>query len=257
MTFDPALSLRIIANQRLMRDTHRGEYRDLGGALALTSDAPVASWNCLEGFTTDARRLDGLLDIGFALLRAFDQFPAVRLTPLDRPRGIDARLRQRRLVEHARSTSMVLRASAPPAAASGIEVRRATPDDVHVFSTVDAQVNAPKEKWARGFLLGAALANVLEPSHAFYVAYLSGEPVGALLTVSEDAVTGIYSVSTLKTHRKKGVATALLARAVTDARATGAEIICLECETGSDALRLYASLGFEPAHESTLWVGRE
>jgi ribosomal protein S18 acetylase RimI-like enzyme len=258
MSFDAAVSLRIAANQRLMRDTHRGEYRDLGGALAITSDAPVALWNCIEGFTTDERRLDGLLDIGFALLRAFDQPPAARLTPLDRPRGIDARLRQRGLLEDARETSMIFRGDAAAVRINGaIEVRRAAPDDASFFATVEAQVNAPKEKWARGFLLGAALANILEETHAFYIARAGSEPVGTALVVREDGVAGIYSVATLKAHRRAGVASTLMARAVNDAQASGAEIICLECATGGDAMLLFSSLGFEPAHESVLWTGRE
>lgn len=258
MSFDAAVSLRIATNQRLMRDSHRGVYRNLGGALAITSDAPLALWNCIEGFTTDERRLDGLLDIGFALLRAFDQPPAVRLTPLDRPQGIDAVLRQRGLVEDARETSMLFRGGAATIRVNhAIDIRRATPDDAAVFAAVQAQVNTPKEKWARGFLLGAALANILEETQTFYIAYAAGDPVGTLLVVREDRVAGIYSLATLKAHRRNGVASTLMARAISDAQASAAEIICLECTTGADAMRLYASMGFEPAHESVLWVGRE
>jgi ribosomal protein S18 acetylase RimI-like enzyme len=257
MSFDPVTSLRIVNNQRLMRDTHRGQYRDLGGALALTSDAPLPQWNCIEGFTTDVHRLDGLLDIGFALLRAFDQPPALRLTPLDRPAGIEARLGQRGLVELQRETSLVFRGDLNAANVNPqIEIRRASPEDARDFATVGAQVNAPKEKWAKGFLLGAALANILEPEHAFYLAYMGGEPAGAALTVTADGVTGIYSVATLRAHRRNGIGTALTVRAILDAQSAGAEIVCLECESGGDAMRLYASLGFEPAHEASLWVGR-
>jgi GNAT superfamily N-acetyltransferase len=254
MAFDPAISLRIVNNQRLMRDTHRGQYRDLGGALALTSDAPVPAWNCIEGFTTDERRLDGLLDIGFALLRAFDQPPAARLTPLDRPRAIAHRLAQRGLAEQGREVSLVLRGDCPPGETEAA-VRRAEPEDAAALATVQAQVNAPKERWARPFLLGAALANLLEPAHAFYLALVAGEPAGTALCVLDEGVAGIYSVATLKSHRRKGIATALTARAIADARSAGANLVCLECEEGTDAMRLYTRLGFEPAHESELWVG--
>lgn len=255
MPFDAAVSLRIINNQRLMRGTHRGQYRDLGGALALTSDAPPAQWNCIEGFATDHRRLDGLLDIGFALLRAFDRPAAARLTPLDRPHGIEERLRQRGLVVQARDVSLVLpdapkRRSAP----QDVVVRRATPEDAAAFATVDAQVNAPREKWARPFLLGAALANVLEDTHVFYLASINGEPVGTALYVTDGGVAGIYSVATLRSFRRRGVATALLSRAIADARAAGAQLVCLECAAGSEALELYNALGFQHAHESVLWT---
>jgi ribosomal protein S18 acetylase RimI-like enzyme len=259
MGFDAATSLRILNNQRLMRGTHRGQYRDLGGALALTSDAPLPQWNCIEGFATDERRLDGLLDIGFALLRAFDQPAAARLTPLDRPTGLEERLRQRGLVERARDVSLVLRGT--PSAAKGVDaniadvdVRRATPEDAGAFATIDAQVNVPREKWARPFLLGAALANVLEPSHAFYLAHRHGEPVGTALCISDGGVAGIYSLATLRSHRRQGIGTALLRRAIADARAGGAELICLECAGDSEAMGLYGSLGFEVAHESALWA---
>jgi ribosomal protein S18 acetylase RimI-like enzyme len=115
-------------------------------------------------------------------------------------------------------------------------------------------VNVPREKWARPFLLGAALANVLEPSHAFYLAYRGEEPVGTALCVVDGGVAGIYSVATLRAHRRQGVATALMRRAIADARSAGAELVCLECASGGEAIPLYTSLGFEPAHESVLWA---
>jgi ribosomal protein S18 acetylase RimI-like enzyme len=255
MAFDAATSLRILNNQRLMRGTHRGQYRDLGGALALTSDAPLPQWNCIEGFATDERRLDGLLDIGFALLRAFDQPAAARLTPLDRPAGIEERLRQRGLVKTTRDVSLALRGGAtPPTKAADVDIRRATPEDAGAFATIDAQVNVPREKWARPFLLGAALANVLEPTHVFYLAYRHGEPVGTALCVSDGGVAGIYSVATLRAHRRQGIATALLRRAIGDAVAAGAELVCVECVSGGEAIGLFRSLGLEAAHESVLWA---
>ena len=255
MPFDAAVSLRIINNQRLMRGTHRGQYRDLGGALALTSDAPLTQWNCIEGFATDERRLDGLLDIGFALLRAFDRPAAARLTPLDRPHGIDDRLRQRGMIETARDVALVLRGDAKPRPpATDVAVRRATPEDAGAFATVDAQVNAPREKWARPFLLGATLANVLEDTHIFYLASIGGEAVGTALCVIDGGVAGIYSVATLRAFRRRGVAATLLLRAIADASAAGAELSCLECRDDEEALALYTGLGFERAHESVLWV---
>jgi GNAT superfamily N-acetyltransferase len=255
MVYDPVTSLRVINNQRLMRDTHRGQYRDLGGALAITSDAPLPQWNCIEGFTSDGHRIEGLLDVGFALLRAFDQPAAARLTPFDRPRGIADRLRRRGLVPAAHDVSLVYsHASAPALPRCEAIVRRIEPDDAAAYATVEAQVFAPRERWGKRFLLGAALANVLESDHAFYLAELAGEPVGTALSISAEGVTGIYSVGTLRAFRRRGIATALTLRAVADARSVGSEVICLECEPSSDAMRLYRTLGFEPLHESALWM---
>jgi ribosomal-protein-alanine N-acetyltransferase len=256
MKFDPATSLRIVNNQRLMRATHRGEYRDLGGALAILSEAPLPEWNCLEAFTTDDRRVEGLLDVGFALLRAFDQPPAARTTPLDRPADVEARLRQRRLVPAGRFTSMVFRGDAGGIRTNrDVGVRIATPDDASAYATVEAQVTAPKARWGKGFLLGAALANVLELDRTFYMAYRGDEPAGIALVVREGDVAGVYSVATLKSHRGNGVASTLVAQAIADAEREGARLICLECETDAEPMRLFTSLGFAFAHEASLWVG--
>jgi GNAT superfamily N-acetyltransferase len=256
MKFDPAISLRIVNNQRLMRATHRGEYRDLGGALALTSDAPVPDWNCVEAFTTDNARIEGLLDIGFALLRAFDQAPAARVTPLDRPAGIEARLQQRQLLEQSRSTSMVFRGDGAAIRTNDdVDVRIATPDDAGAYATIETHVTAPRARWGKGFLLGAALANVLELDHTFYIGYREHEPAGIALTVCEGDVAGIYSVATLKSHRGNGVATTIVARAIADAQRDGASLVALECDTDGDPMRVFARMGFEAVHESSLWLG--
>lgn len=257
MKVDPVASLRIVNNQRLMRATHRGEYRDLGGALAITSDAPEPDWNCIEGFTTDARRIDGLLDVGFSLLRAFDRAPAARITPLDLPAGITSQLQRRGLRESSRYTSLRFTgdASALPSNA-GITVRQAKPDDAAIFATIEAQAtSAPK--WGRAFLLGAALANVIDSAHRLFIAYVEGEPVGVALTVIDGATAGVYSLATIKSQRRKGVASALLARSVQDARSVTADLVCAECPSGSDALRVFERAGFAPAHESALWTAPE
>ena len=252
MPFDAALSLRIINNQRLMRATHRGEYRDLGGALAITSDADVPRWNCVEGFTTDKRRIDGLLDIGFALLRAFDRAPAARLTHLDRPTSVEEHLRRRGLSPTVHDISTVLRGPAPAATLpEGVAIKRADPEDAGAVATVQAQ-GFPSAKWMRPFLLGATLANVIEPGHVFYLATVDGEPAGAALAVSDAGVTGIYSVVVLRAHRRKGIASALVAKALAEVE-TG-DLVCAEVERGSGGHRLFEKLGFEPAHEAHLWT---
>jgi GNAT superfamily N-acetyltransferase len=256
MKLDPVTSLRIINNQRLMRATHRGEYRDLGGALALTSDASPVEWNFLEAFTTDQRRLEGLLDIGFSLLRAFDRAPAVRLTPFDRPRGIDAALQRRGLVPIEHETSMVFRGDVDAIRVNrDIDVRRAKPDDAGVYADVESSAR-PSSKWLRPFLLGSTLANIIDDDRAFYIGYLGGEPAGITLVVYDGATAGISSVGTLKSQRRQGIATTMMARAIRDAQAAGADLVCLECVTDSDPMRLYTSMGFEPAHESALWSER-
>jgi GNAT superfamily N-acetyltransferase len=219
--------------------------------LAKTSDAPVPDLNCLEGFATDARRVEGLLDIGFALLRAFDCAPAASVTPLDRPRSIEERLRARGLTPVDRWQTMVFageRAMIVPE--SVVEVRVAEPDDARTF----AEVHAGSERWVRKLSLPATLEGMHDGTGTFYLGYVDGEPAGTLHLLRDGGTAGIYAVGTRRSFRRRGVATALMRRAIADARAAGCDVIALRTLSGGDAERLYAAMGFAPAFQSALWV---
>ena len=255
MDFDPALSLRILNNERLRR-AHWGEYIDLRGALALTSDAPLDELNCIETFTAKRDQLDGLLDIGFSLLRAYDRTPAVHLTPLDRPKGIERVLRARGLACEGRTAAMALRSdAAAPRADADVEIRIAGPDDVLTFRDIVAPASAPS--WLRTMTRRVILDSLSEPWHTFYVGYIDHQPAGTLHLLVEGGTAGIYAVATLRSQRRRGVQTALLARAIADARAAGCDLICLRTAADGDARTLFAHTGFEVAHEQTLWLARD
>lgn len=247
---DPVVSLRIINNERLRRAAGWAEYRDLGGALAVTSDAPAADSNCIETFATDGRNIESLLDIGFALLRAFDREPAAKLTPLDRPADIAARLERRRMRPAEETASMVYRGAGGFVASPGVTVRVAAPDDALTFAGI-AAAGAPK--WQRTMLRATTLAAINEPGNTYYIASEGGEPAGTLHMLEDGSTAGLYALATLKARRGHGVATALIARAVADARAHSCEVICLRTAAAGDAERLFASLGFEEAHRNVLW----
>lgn len=252
MDFDPAISSRALTNERLRIALGWGEYRDLGGALALTSDAPIEDLNRIESFTTDKRRLDGLLDIGFALLRAFDCAPAVCLTPLDRPLSLEAQLERRGLRERQRSVTMVFRGDAAAIPVSGdVAVRRAGPDDAAAFR----DVAAGSEKWARRLFLGSTIEGMQHPGNTYYIGSIDGQPAGSMHVLIDHATAGISAVRTLRTHRKRGVCSALLATAIRDAQSAGCDVITLRTASDGDARRLFATAGFVVAHENALWVG--
>lgn len=252
MDFDPAVSLRIINNERLRIAQGWAEHRELGGVLVATSaDAPIPDLNCLEAFHTSEARIEGLLEIGFALLRAFDHQPAAHVTPLDRPRSVAKRLERRGLRVTDRWHTLVFRGDAAsiPAAAN-IRVRRADPDDARTF----AAVHGGGEKWVRRLSLVSALTAVNERGNTLYLAYIDDQPIATTHLLIDGTTAGIYAVGTLRSHRRKGAATALLAAAVRDALDAGCDVIGLRTLAGSDAERLYVRHGFALAHESRLWV---
>ena len=258
MKFDAVTSLKVVNNQRLMVATHRGEYRELGGALALTSDLSHPRFNSLEGFTTDVHRLESLLDVGFSLLRAFDRPAAVRINPLDLPRGIGDRLARRGLIETGRDVAMVLGEDAPASTPAGGDIRiiRCDPENAAAWAALHVQA-ASLPSYVKPFLLGATLANVLDPDHAFYMAEADGQFAGTLLTVREGETCGLYSIATLKSYRRRGIARALTQRAIADAKAARATCMCLEVAAdNAGAIALYEALSFRAAHETVQWVER-
>ncbi len=255
MDFDPAVSLRILNNERLRRAQHWGDYVDLGGALVLTSDVPLEDANCIESFATDRRHLESLLDIGFSLLRMYDRAPAVRLTPLDRPRGIEKALRQRQMQEVERTVAMVYRGDGTLAADADVDVRVATADDVIAFRDIVAPASSPA--WLRRMMRSAIVSSMSQPWHTFFIGMIDGQPAGTLHLLREGATAGIYAVATLRAQRGHGVQTALLARAIRDALVSGCDVIALRTALDGDAQRLFEHVGFVPAHEQALWAAAE
>jgi GNAT superfamily N-acetyltransferase len=255
MPFDPAMSLRIINNERLRRAQGWVAYRDLGGALVLTSDAPIIDFNCLEAFATDDHHVESLLDVGFSLLRAFDREPAVHVTPLDRPASLAERLGRRGLLPVDRWSAMAFTGDADHIAVNGqIDVQVAGPDDARTFANIQS---AGDDAWMRRMSLSGALSGMHDPGNTLYLAYTEGQAVGTTHLICDEATAGIYAVGTLRGHRRRGVATALIVRALRDARAAGCDVIGLRTLAGSDAERLYARIGFAPVHESVLWTAPE
>jgi GNAT superfamily N-acetyltransferase len=250
MAFDAALALRMITNARLRNAQGWGTYRDLRGALALTSDAPIASLNCLNSFTTDERNIESLLEIGFGLLRAFDRDPAAEVTPLDRPRTLNERLARRRMTVTGRRSWMAFGGKGGEIRTNGdVEVRIADPEQARAFATV----HGGSQAWARRLSLASTVEGMLDEANTFYLAYLEGAPAGTLHLLRDGTTAGIYAVTTVRAHRRKGIGSMLTARAIADARAAGCDVVCLSTDAGGYAERLYTELGFVTAFESQVW----
>jgi len=81
-----------------------------------------------------------------------------------------------------------------------------------------------------------------------YLGYFQGKPAGVCGLVSFNDVGGIFTVGTAPEYRGKGVATALLQRAIADSLRIGDNLLYLITTKGSDAERLYTSLGFQVAY---------
>lgn len=250
MEFDPGLALRLLTNARLRNAQGWCEYRDLGGALAAISDAPIPELNALGDFHSDERRIESLLDLGFALLRAFDREPAVELSPLDRPRSLERRLRRRGLQPQGSRTWMLFCGDADSIRTPGdISVNVAEPEDARTF----AQIHGGGEAWVKRLSLASTLDAIHDERNTFYLAKVEDQPCGVLHLLIDGATAGIYAVATLTAYRRRGVSSTLMARAIRDAQRAGADAIGLSTTTGGYAEQLYTRLGFEPAFQTSVW----
>jgi GNAT superfamily N-acetyltransferase len=142
----------------------------------------------------------------------------------------------------------------PPPAAIRVEIASSR-EDADVFADVQT----------RGFLDGeqeqaewhpvmreAALRNIGAADQTFFVARIGDVAAGVTLTVTTEVV-GVYAVATPPAFRKRGIATALLHAALRQAAERGQSVATLQVAVGSDAERLYSSLGFTPSFTSEIW----
>jgi GNAT superfamily N-acetyltransferase len=88
----------------------------------------------------------------------------------------------------------------------------------------------------------------------YYVAWLDGKPVGGgYISLYEDVPT-IMGLYTMPEARRRGVATALLARTIADTITVRNDVCCLYVEHGNPAERLYRHLGFFPLLDTQTYV---
>ena len=83
-----------------------------------------------------------------------------------------------------------------------------------------------------------------------YLAERNSEPAGTALLYSAGGMGYIDAVSTLPEHRRKGVASAIIARIVNDSQDMGNRWRALEVESDRSAEHIYETRGFRCAAPS-------
>lgn len=96
------------------------------------------------------------------------------------------------------------------------------------------------------------IKNLDDTTQNFYIAYENEKPVGVTLCIYHKNIAGIYAVATMPEHRKMGVSTTLIQRAVDDAISNNMKTITLQTSTESYAHSFYRNLGFENIFECSI-----
>lgn len=85
-----------------------------------------------------------------------------------------------------------------------------------------------------------------EAGARFFVAYADGVPASRCELYTGDGIAQVEDVGTLESHRGRGLASAVVLRAVAEARSAGCDLIYLHADEEDWPRHLYRKLGFEP-----------
>ena len=227
------------------------DNHDLNGALAFSHDrAAMDFFHRIVQVHVDDAQVDRLIDDAIRLFQEKKYDCMFTLSPLDRPTGFGDRLKRRGFTEGMLASAMVYD---PPTA----------PRSAHTVAKITVSPDEEYDLWAdvmcRGFghdqTMGEVGRDVLMvPEVRRYLARVDGAPAGTTLIYSQFGMGYIDHVATLPEHRRKGVASAMITRAVADSRALGNRWTTLETTTDSDAERVYQRQRFRIAYHRQRYI---
>jgi GNAT superfamily N-acetyltransferase len=103
--------------------------------------------------------------------------------------------------------------------------------------------------------LVAAMTGTAGPPLELYLARLDGEPAACVGTVDEGGDCGVYLVATVEAARRRGLASALMRRALLDALGRGCATSSLQATKAG--VPVYRRLGYSDAGAIEMWERRD
>lgn len=142
-------------------------------------------------------------------------------------------------------------APTPPRLPDGVTISVVRSDDDALAFAAQANgflpTGLPSAAWWRTTFREVALHSHRDPEQNLYLLRYRDEPAAVTLTLRSHGTCGIYAVTTIPSHRGRGLASLLLGQIHRDAEKCGDIKLGLQVEPGSDAERLYLKSGFASA----------
>ncbi|MCP3139079.1 GNAT family N-acetyltransferase [Pyxidicoccus xibeiensis] len=222
--------------------------RDEPGLLLVDCGLPTDTFNVVCRTRLRPQDADARITAAVAHFRA-KAFPfAWWVGPGAAPEDLDARLTAHGLVRAEEEQGMAMDLSRLPAPTlpPGVSVRRvSTERELADFARVVASNWEPLDPHVLDFYVRTARASLAHDSPVrFFLGLLDGEPVATSECHLSHGVAGLYSVSTLKAFRRRGLGAALTLAPLLDAREAGYRTATLQAS--AEGQPVYARLGFEP-----------
>ena len=140
-------------------------------------------------------------------------------------------------------------ASLEPALETGARIRQLGPHEGRIHARIAAEVFGDSVEVTEA---GATPAILASPGMRCYVAEVDGDPIATATGVEHAGSLAIIAVATLPQHRGRGYGSALIAHAVVDGFAAGAEWAWLQ--TSADGAGLYERIGFRTVETEAVWT---
>lgn len=166
-----------------------------------------------------------------------------RVTPFSQPRNLDAELATAGFGAHQDTRVMTValskvERSAPQSAAQSVNAEQFAAAFGTLHGLDSAKASAERERYARA------------ADRSAFVVQFDGDTLVACGSLAlEGKLAGIFGMVTAVEYRGRGVASAIVAKLLDEARAVGAEIAYLQVEAANaPARRAYSKFGFEDCY---------
>ena len=133
-----------------------------------------------------------------------------------------------------------------------VKVKEISESEVDVYSKLVLAVFEMPFDWKKG--VDTFILEIMQKGAKCYLAYVGKKPVGTSCLLSSMKTGGVFNVGTLKTYRRRGVGTTLVAHTVMDSIKQGNTLHILYTEKEGNPERLYNKIGFKTDHTIVWFV---
>ncbi len=135
-----------------------------------------------------------------------------------------------------------------------IKVKEISESEVDTYSRLLLTVFEMPFEWKKG--VDAFIREFMRKGAKCYLAYVGKKPVGTSALFSSMKTGGVFNVGTLKTYRRQGIGTTLVAHTVMDSIKEGNTFHILYTEKEGNPERLYRKIGFKTDH-TVVWFVKQ